>query len=91
MFASRTQTHACDDVAAFSLRDETPGPAYPGGFLDLSPTVTPQDLAIVVVALLVALVHHRRSYSVTLGNRTGMFWLPRQRPGSLRWRVTARD
>jgi hypothetical protein len=44
-----------------------------------------------LVALLVALVHHRGSCSVTLSNRTGMFQSQRQRRGSVRWGVTERD
>jgi hypothetical protein len=46
---------------------------------------------IALVALLVALVHHRGSYSVTLGNRRGMLRSPRRTRGFLRWRVTERD
>jgi hypothetical protein len=88
---SRIQVHACDDVTAFSFRHETPVPACPGCFLDLSRAVALQDLVIALVALLVALVHHRRSYSVTLGNRTGMVQSRRQMRGSLRWSVTQRD
>ena len=92
MFVSRIRTHACDDVAAaFSPWDDTPVLAYPRGFLDLSPAVAFRDRVIALVALLVGLVHHRGSYSVTLGNRTGMFPSPRQMPGSLRWSVTQRD
>lgn len=78
MTALRMQAHACDDVAGLSLRDETPLPACPGGFLELSPAVAIQDRVIALVALLVALVHHCRSYSVTLCNRTGMFQSGRQ-------------
>ena len=41
-FASQTQTLACDDVAAFSLRDETPRLACLGGSLELSLAVAPK-------------------------------------------------
>jgi hypothetical protein len=91
MIAFRMQARACDDVAGLSLRDETPLPWCLGGFLELSSAVAIQDRVITPVALLVALVHHRRSYSVTLGNRTGMFQSARQTRGSLRWSVTERD
>jgi hypothetical protein len=80
---SMIQTNPCDDVAAFSLREETPTSVCPGGLLGLAPTVPPQGLLTAVVALL----HHRGSYSVILGNRTGMFQSPRQMPGFVRWRV----
>jgi hypothetical protein len=50
-----------------------------------------QHLVFPLVALLVALVHHRRSYSVTLGSRTGAFRWPSQVRGCLRWRMTERD
>jgi hypothetical protein len=85
------QAHACDDVAELSLRDETPLPVCPEGFLELSPAVALQDRLIALVALLVALVHQRGSYSVTLGSRTGMCRSPRQMRGSLGWRATERD
>ena len=48
-----------------------------------------------LVAVLVALVHHRGSYSVILGNRTPMFQSPRRMRGSLdgadRARLSATD
>jgi hypothetical protein len=91
MFLSRIQAHACDDIAAISLRDETQVQACLGGLLELSPAVTAQGLLFALVALLVALVHHRQSYSVTLGNRTGMFRAARQMRESLRWRIIERD
>ena len=91
MDAARTPAQACDDLATFSLRGERPGPAAPQGSLELSPKGTIRELMIALVALLVALVHHRRSYSVTLDNRTGPFPSPRQMRGSLRWSVTQRD
>jgi hypothetical protein len=72
----------CDDDAGLALRDETPLSARPGGFLTLSPAVAIEDRVIALVALLVALVHHRRSYPVTLGNRTGMFQSGRHMRGS---------
>jgi hypothetical protein len=87
MTALRMQAHASDDVAGLSLRDETPLPACPGGSLELSPVAAIQDRVIALVAL----VHHRGSYSVTLGSRTGTFRWPRQMRRSLRWRVTERD
>jgi hypothetical protein len=65
MTALRMQAHACDGVAGLSLREETPLRACPGGFLELSPTVAIQDRVIALMALLVALVHHRRSHSVS--------------------------
>jgi hypothetical protein len=68
-----------------------PLPAFHGSSLELSPTVSLEDLVIALVAVLVALVQHRGSYSVTLGNRTAMFQSPHQMRGSLRWRVTERD
>jgi hypothetical protein len=43
------------------------------GLLELSPAVAVHDRVIALVALLVALVHHRRSHSVALGNRTRRF------------------
>jgi hypothetical protein len=46
---------------------------------------------IVLVAVLVALVHHRWSYSVVLGNRTGGVPSQRQMRRFLRWRVTEQD
>jgi hypothetical protein len=91
MTALRMQAHASDDVAGLSLRDETPLPACPGGSLELSPVAAIQDRVIALVALLVALVHHGGSYSITLGSRTGTFRWPRQMRRSLRWRVTERD
>jgi hypothetical protein len=87
MTTLRMQAHACDDIAAFSLRDETPILACLGGLLELSPAVAPQGVVFALVALLVALVQHRRSYSVTLGYRTGVFQLSRQMRGSLRWSI----
>jgi len=91
MTAVTMQAHACDGVAGRSLQHETSLPSCPGGFLELRPAVAIEDRVIALVALLVALVHPRWSYSVTLGNRTGTFRWPRQMRRSLRWRVTERD
>jgi hypothetical protein len=91
MNASRIQAHACDGVVPFSLRDETRVPTCPGGFRKLSPAVGLQDLMIALVALLVALVHQRGSYSVTCGNRTRMCRSLRQMRASFRRSVTKRD
>src|SRR5262249_21673200 len=88
MYASRIQGHTFDDLAAFSLRGAMPVSLPPE---ELTPAGSVQDPVIPLVALLVALVHHRRSYSVTLGSRTSTFRWPRQMRGSLRWRVTERD
>ena len=79
MTTLRMHAYACDEVAELSLRDEP------------SPGVAIQDQVLALVAVLVALVHHCRSCSVTLHNRTGMFQSPRQMRGCLRWRVTERD
>ncbi len=84
MCASRIQGHASDALDAFSLR-------APEDLLELTPARSLQDLAIALVALLGALVHHRQAYSVTLGNKTRAAESPRQMRGSLRWRVTERD
>src|SRR5262249_20739810 len=88
MYASRIQSHTFDDLAAFSLRGET---LVSPPSEKLTSAQSLQDLVIPLVALLVALVHHRRSYSVTLGSRRGPFRWPRQMRGSLGWRVTERD
>jgi hypothetical protein len=85
------QAHACDDVPGLSLRHETPLSACPGGSLELRPAVALEDRVFALVALLVALVRHRRSYSVRLGNRTALFQLARQMREFLRWRATERD
>ena len=82
---------SCDCTTAPSLRDETPRPVRPGDFLELDHVKAQQDRVSILVAVLVALVHHRRSYSVTLSNRTGAFESPHQIRGSLRWGVTERD
>jgi hypothetical protein len=91
MHASRIQGHTSEDLAALSPRGETLVSRPHEDLLELTPARSLQDLVIALVALLVALVHHRGSYSVTLGSRTGTFRWPRQRRGSLRWRVTERD
>jgi hypothetical protein len=75
---SRIQGHTSDDLAAISLQGETRVSPSPEDGLDLTPARSLQDLVIALVALLVALVHHRVSYSVTLGSRTGTFRRPRQ-------------
>jgi hypothetical protein len=61
--------HVCDDAAGLSLPNETLYRHVPG-FLEPGPAVAIQRV-FALVALLVALVHHRVSYSVTLGNKTG--------------------
>jgi hypothetical protein len=61
MTVLRRQAHAGDDVAGLSLRNDTPPTVCHGGFLDLGPAMASQDRVIAVVALLVALVHHRGS------------------------------
>jgi hypothetical protein len=91
MYASRIQGHMRDELAAFSRQGEAPVLPLPKDSLELNPARSLQDLVIALVALLVALVHHRRSHSVTLGNRTGIFQPPRRMRRSLRWRVTKRD
>jgi hypothetical protein len=88
MHASRIQGLTSDTFAAFSLQRETR--ASPPSE-ELSPARSLQDLVTVLVALLVALLHHRRSYSVTLGSRMGTFQWERQMRRSLRWSVTERD
>jgi hypothetical protein len=88
MYASSIRGHTFDDLAAFPLRGETPAPPPPE---ELTPARSFQDLVIGLVAVLVALVHHRGSYSVTLGSRRGMLRLPRQMRRSLGWRVTEQD
>jgi hypothetical protein len=84
MYASRIQGLTSDDLAALSLR-------APEDLLELASAPSLQNLVSALVALLVALVHHRRSHSVTLGSRTGTFRWPRQVRGCLRWRMTERD
>jgi hypothetical protein len=74
------QGHTFENLAASSLRAEMPV---------LRARSLP-DLAIALVALLVALVHHRVSYSVILGSGTDTLRWPRQPRGSL-GRVTERD
>jgi len=64
---------------------------FPMGSLKLSRAGSLQDLVIALVALLVALVHHRGSYSVTLGNRAAAFPSAREMRGILGWRVTEED
>jgi hypothetical protein len=49
------------------------------------------DLVVALVAVLVALVHHRWSYAVILGNTAGDVHPPRQIRRLLRWRVIERD
>jgi hypothetical protein len=80
-----------DDVTAFSFQREAPVPTSPGGFLELSRRVALQDRVIALVAVLVALVHHRWSYSVILGNRTAGVPSSRQMRGFLQWRVIEQD
>ena len=91
MRTSRTQGQPSDDISAFSLRGKTRESLSPEELLELTPARSLQDPAIALVALLVALVHHRGSYSVTFGNRTDTFQWPRQMRRCLRWRVTERD
>jgi hypothetical protein len=91
MFASRAQTHACDDSLRSPSGTRRPNRRVSKGFLELSPAVPLQDRVITLVAVLVALVHHHQSYSVTLGNRMGMFRFPHQMRRSLRWRMIERD
>jgi hypothetical protein len=79
MYTLWIHAQTCGGRPAFSLRGE------------LAPARLLQDLVFALVALLVALVHHRGSHPVTLGNRTGMFQSPRQMRGFLRWMVTEQD
>ena len=81
---SSIQVHGGDDVPAFLFAHETlvPGASSSSAF---------QDPVFALVALLVALVHHRGSCSVTLGNRRAILQSPRQMRGLLRWRTTERD
>jgi hypothetical protein len=83
MHASRIQGHTSDDLAALSPRGETLVSRPHEDLLELTPARSLQDLVIALVALLVALVHHRGSYSVTLRNRTGMVPSARQKRRSL--------
>jgi hypothetical protein len=74
-------------IGGFSLRGGTQGSPPPEDLLKLTPTRSLQDLVIALVAL----VHQRGSYPVTLGSRAGGFRSPRQMRGFLRWSVTERD
>src|SRR5262245_11891424 len=88
MRALRIQGTRSMTLATFLLRGQTPVPPPPE---DPTPARSPQSLVFALMALLVALVHHCWSYSVTLGNRMSMFRLPRQMLRLLGRRVTKRD